>query len=51
MDMKVDGMENKRDEKVEEIKELNYSGVKAMPFVIGIYMYMYILKLINIHDI
>lgn len=34
MDKKVEAMEN-GDEKGEELKELNYRGVKAMPFVIG----------------
>lgn len=35
MDMKGEGMVINGDEKVEELKELNYRGVKAMPFVIG----------------
>ncbi|PWA75426.1 proton-dependent oligopeptide transporter family [Artemisia annua] len=34
MDMKAGGMEVNGDEK-KEVKELNYRGVKAMPFVIG----------------
>ncbi|KAL7605665.1 protein NRT1/ PTR FAMILY 2.10 [Lactuca sativa] len=34
MEKKVEAMEN-GDEKVEEIKELNYRGVRAMPYVIG----------------
>ncbi|KAJ0441088.1 putative proton-dependent oligopeptide transporter family, major facilitator superfamily [Helianthus annuus] len=35
MDLKVEGMGINGDEKVEEVKELNYRGVKAMPYVIG----------------
>ncbi|CAH1422515.1 unnamed protein product [Lactuca virosa] len=34
METKVEAMEN-GDEKVEELKELNYRGVRAMPYVIG----------------
>ncbi|KAI3521729.1 hypothetical protein L1887_11201 [Cichorium endivia] len=34
MNTKVEAMEN-GDEKVEEVKELNYRGVRAMPYVIG----------------
>ncbi|MFS7999680.1 putative proton-dependent oligopeptide transporter family [Helianthus anomalus] len=35
MALKVEGMGINGDEKVEEVKELNYRGVKAMPYVIG----------------
>ncbi|MFS7893662.1 hypothetical protein Hanom_Chr00s001030g01672291 [Helianthus anomalus] len=35
MALKMQGMEINGDVKVEEFKEPNYRGVKAMPFVIG----------------
>ncbi|PWA34382.1 proton-dependent oligopeptide transporter family [Artemisia annua] len=37
MDMKVEGMRINGDD-TKEVKELNYRGVKAMPFVVGIYL-------------
>lgn len=41
-------MEN-GDEKVEEIKELNYRGVRAMPYVIGIYILIPLYYIANIY--
>ena len=45
MDMKTEGMGINGDA-TKEVKEPNYRGVKAMPFVVGIYL----LTITNTHN-